>query len=97
MDQLSIIGVEPAPQRARRKREVRATRGDYYGIKATPLSKDAQAKLMKIRVKIAKLQEPWAEADAMIEAATERALQALDDLIQQYKDSAEYMNEPMDE
>jgi|GEM_PF-6536692 len=71
------------------------TRADYYGIKASALSRDAEKKLTALRMKIAKLSEPWAEVDTMIESATEAALRAVDELIKQYKDSAEYLNEPM--
>lgn len=72
------------------------TRAAYYGIKASALAREAKVKLTKLRVKIAKMQEPWMEADSMIEASTEKVLQAVDELIKQYQDSAEYMNEPMD-
>ena len=72
------------------------TRAAYYGIKASALARTAEAKLTKLRIKIAKMQEPWLEADSMIEASTDKVLQALDELIKQYKDSAEYMNETMD-
>lgn len=77
-------------------RQKRFTRAAYYGIKASALARDAEVKLTKLRAKIEKLQEPWAEVDPMIEAATDNTLKALDDLLKQYKDSAEYLNEPMD-
>ncbi len=77
-------------------RQNKETRAGYYGIKATPLARDARSKIAKIREKINKLQEPWAEADPMIESATNAALSALDDLAKQYQESAEYLNEPMD-
>jgi hypothetical protein len=97
MEQLSISGVEPAPKKVRRKREAQATRGEYYGIKASVLARDAKIKLAKMRVKIERLQEPWADADPMIEQAVARAVEALDALVKQFADSAEYMNEAMDE
>ena len=77
-------------------RQTKETRGTYYGIKAAPLARDAKEKIAKIRAKIDKLQEPWAEADPMIESATNAALSALDDLAKQYQDSAEYLSEPME-
>lgn len=77
-------------------RQRKETRGSYYGINATSLLHDAELKLAKIRIKISKLQEPWVEADPVIEIATNNALQALDDLIKQYKDSADYLREPME-
>lgn len=95
MEQMSISGVEPAPKKVRRKRE--ATRGDYYGIKASVLARDAKIKIAKMRVKIERLQEPWADADPMIEQAVAHAVEALDALAKQFSDSAEYMNEAMDE
>lgn len=76
-------------------RQPQDTRAAYYGIKASALAREAEAKLSKIRDKLTKLQEPWAEVDPMIESATEHALQAVDALLKQYKDSAEYLNEPM--
>lgn len=97
MEQMNISGVEPAPKKVRRKREVQATRGDYYGIKAGVLARDAKIKIAKMRVKIDRLQEPWADADPMIEQAVAHAVEALDALAKQFSDSAEYMNEAMDE
>lgn len=97
MEQMSISGIEPAPKMVRRKREAKATRGDYYGIKASALARDAKIKIAKMRVKIERLQEPWVEADQMIEAAVAQAVQALDALAKQFDDSAEYMNETMDD
>lgn len=70
------------------------TRASEYGIKPNALARDAIAKLERMRAKIVKLQEPWAEADPMIETATDQATTAVDALIKQYKDSAEYLNEP---
>lgn len=72
------------------------TRGSYYGINGNALARDAESKLTKIRIKISKLQDPWVEADPVIETATNNVLQALDNLIKQYKDSAEYLREPME-
>jgi hypothetical protein len=97
MDQLSITGIEPAPQNVKRKRDVQTTRGYYYGIKASVLARDAKIKIAKIRVKISRLQEPWAESDPMIEEAVARAVAALDELTKQFTDSAAYMNEPMND
>ena len=77
-------------------RTTKNTRATQYGIKANALARDAVAKLERMRAKLIKLQEPWAEADPMIETATDQATAAVDDLIKQYKDSAEYLNEPMD-
>lgn len=97
MEQMSISGVEPAPKNAQRKRRGMATRGDYYGIKANLLVRDAKIKIAKMRAKIERLQEPWNEADQMIEAAVAQVTEALDALVKQFDDSAEYMNEAMDE
>jgi len=97
MEQLSISGVEPAPKKASRKREAKLTRGDYYGIKASVLAREAKIKVAKMRVKIERLQEPWADADPMIEQAVAHAVEALDALVKQFVDSAEYMNEAMDD
>lgn len=72
------------------------SRATYYGIKATALARDTKKKLSSIRAKIDKLQEPWAEADPMIETATRNALQALDELVKQYEESAEYLNEAIE-
>lgn len=97
MEQMTIAGIEPAPKATRRKRVKQATRGDYYGIKATALSRDANLKLAKIRAKIELLQGPWADSDPMIEQAVARTLAAIDELGKQFSDSAEYMNEPMED
>lgn len=72
------------------------TRASYYGIKPRPLAKAAELKIKSMRAKLLKMQEPWAEADAMIESATDRAVEALDELLNQYKASVEYLNEPME-
>lgn len=78
---------------ARQKQETRAT---YYSVNATALNRATQAKLATMRGKIVKMAEPWAEADPMIESATDRALVAIDELMAQYRDSTLYLNEPMD-
>ena len=78
-------------------RHRQATRAHHYGINANALARDAATKLPKLRAKIAALGEAWGDADPLIERATETALQAVDDLLKQVKESAEYMNEPMDE
>lgn len=79
-------------------KEVKQKRGDYYGItNAKALSRTTKAKLLGVRARIEKMAEPWAEADPMIESATQTALDAIDNLIKQYQDSAEYMNETMDD
>lgn len=97
MEQMNIHGVEPIPKKVRRKREKVNTRGDYYGINATVLARDARIKIGKMRVKIERLQEPWADADPMVETAVGQVVEALDALLKQIDDSAEYMNEAMDE
>lgn len=98
MEQLNICGVEAKPQAVASSRKARqATRGEFYGIKANALAHAANVKLAKMRIKLEKLQEPWLDADPMIEQALARALDGLDDLAKQFNDSAEYMNEAMDE
>ena len=97
MKQLTISDVKPRPITFRSRKETSSTRGDYYGIKAKALARDAKLKLAKIRAKVELLQEPWVEADPMIEQAVARAVTALNDLMKQFADSAEYMNESMDE
>lgn len=72
------------------------TRAVYYSINATALARDARVKLGKMRIKIERLQEPWLEVDSMIEQSVAKALAAMDDLIKQFGESAEYMNEPID-
>lgn len=72
------------------------TRASYYGIKPRPLAKAAELKIKSMRAKLLKMQEPWADADAMIESATDRAIDALNELLEQYKASADYLNEPME-
>lgn len=78
-------------------RKKQNTRASQHGIKATALARDTVAKLERMRAKIVKLQEPWEEADPMVETATDRTVEAIDDLIKQYKESAEYLNEPIDD
>lgn len=78
------------------KRQSKETRATFYGIKTSALARQAKAKIANIRAKIDKLQEPWVEADPMIETATNNALKALDDLVRQYEDSVEYLNEPIE-
>ena len=78
-------------------RKKQNTRAAQYGIKANALARDAIAKLERMREKVRKLQEPWGEADPMIETATDATASAIDDLIKQYKDSAEYMNETIED
>lgn len=98
MEQLSICGVEPKPQEVARGRKIKqSTRGEYYGINAGPLARDAKIKLTKMRVKLEKLSQPWLDADPMIEQAMTRTLEAFDALAKQFAESAEYMNEAMDE
>lgn len=60
------------------------------------MARDAKTKLGKMRIKIEKLQEPWLDADPMIEQAVAKVLGSFDDLIKQLDDSVEYMNESMD-
>lgn len=97
MDQLSISGMEPTPKRTRQQRKRQLTRGDHYGINANALARDAKSKIEKISAKITKLQEPWADADPMIEQAVASAVEALTTLSKQFSDSAEYMSEAMDD
>lgn len=82
---------------SRTRKNMQDTRAAYYGINATALAKDAKTKLGKIRIKVAKLQEPWSEADPIIEKAVEQTLSAIDDLIRVFGESAEYLNEKMDD
>ena len=95
MEQLSIYGVEPVPDGLARKTKL-STRGEYYGIKAASLARVSRGKLAKMRAKIERLHEPWLEADPILEQVTARVLEAVDALSQQFLDSAEYMNEPME-
>lgn len=98
MEQLSICGVEPKPETVAKHRKAKlATRGEYYGIKAGALARDAKVKLDKMRVKLEKLQQPWLEVDPMIEQAMTRTLEAFDELAKQFADSADYMNEVMED
>lgn len=73
------------------------TRAAQHGIKPNALARDAIAKLGRMRAKIVKLQEPWGESDPMIETATDGAVAGIDALIKQYKESAEYLNETIDD
>ena len=78
-------------------RKRKETRAMFYSVKATPLARAAQKSLARIKVKLDKMQLPWGEADPLIESATARAVEALEELRVQYAESAKYLNEPMED